>query len=141
MKICFKAFHTNVMTHTEMKPYSCNTCEKKYSDNRNLFRHIEIYTDETIYSSELCQKYYNYTSSLTILFRFCYFKDFLSILSSLLLFVMTTEHELFAGLCYLAYQWFMLFTTYIYCQPFLKSVNKNIKLSHLHLTYFDILYS
>ena len=38
------------------KPYKCSECDKAFSDNRNLIRHIRTHNREKIYKCNECDK-------------------------------------------------------------------------------------
>nr|XP_027229829.1 zinc finger protein OZF-like [Penaeus vannamei] len=42
--------------HTKEKPYSCEICNKGFSDRSNLVGHIRVHTKEKPCSSEICNK-------------------------------------------------------------------------------------
>ena len=43
-------------THIGEKPHKCNQCEKAFSDNGNLRRHLKTYSDERPYKCSQCDK-------------------------------------------------------------------------------------
>lgn len=68
--ICNKLFsrnehvHRHMLTHTGVKPYQCTVCSKHFSRNEHLQRHMYTHTGEKPYPCELCNRRFNRSEHL-----------------------------------------------------------------------------
>ena len=51
-------------THTLEKPYKCSECDKVFSDNSNLTRHMRAHNVEKTYKCSECDKAFLNNSDL-----------------------------------------------------------------------------
>ena len=67
----YKAFSDNsqlkrhLKTHTGMKPYQCNHCDKAYTQSGDLKIHMRTHTGEKPYHCNQCDKTFTHMSVLT----------------------------------------------------------------------------
>ncbi|CAL1294269.1 unnamed protein product [Larinioides sclopetarius] len=57
------------MTHTNEKSYSCNVCNKKFSQKNTLNVHLRTHTNEKPFSCDLCKVQFSQKCTLNRHFR------------------------------------------------------------------------
>ena len=55
----------HILTHTVVKPYQCNKCNKAFTQNYNLTIHMRTHIGERSYKCIQCNKHFITNSKLT----------------------------------------------------------------------------